>query len=74
MADKMIVGLRTIRQFGVLGIELLHVVFTEIAQAERVSFANRRGGKFLADRHQLNIRTLASGAGRNRRYTRFHLV
>src|SRR5579859_2452016 len=36
----------------VLGLEFLHVILAEVAQAEGVSFQCRAGGKFLGDRNQ----------------------
>ncbi len=74
MADEVVAGAGAIGQFSALLIELLHVVFAEVAQAELVGFANHRGRKFLGDRDQQNIGTLASGARGRAGDAGFHVV
>ena len=55
MADEMKLGVGQARQRGMLFRELLDVVFAEHAQAQRVRFADHRGGKLLGDRDQRDL-------------------
>jgi len=71
--DKVIAGVRAIGQLGALQLELLHIVFAEVAQTELVSVANHAGGKFLGHRDELNIGTLAPRARRCGYDAGFHL-
>jgi hypothetical protein len=50
-------------EFGTLGFKLLNIVFTEVAEAEFVSLAHHRRGKFLGDRQKKNVTTAAPRAG-----------
>jgi hypothetical protein len=74
MADKVVAGVGPIGQFSPLGLELLHVVFAEVAQPERIGVANRLGGKFLGNRDQLDVRPVPSNARRRRQNAGFHLI
>lgn len=74
VADEMVARTLAIGEFPALGIEFLNVVFAEVAQAERVGFADRRGRELFGDRNQLNVGTAASGARGRLRDTKLYLV
>jgi hypothetical protein len=74
MADEVVARAGAIGQFQPLGLELLQVVFAEVAQPERVGVANRSGREFLGDGYQLDVGTLASGACRSLYDARLNFV
>ena len=74
MPDQVEARLGAIRQRGALRLELLHVVLAEFAQPQFVGFSITRGRKFLSDREQHNIRTLAACARGRIRNSVFNLL
>ncbi len=60
VANEMEANLRKIREQGLLGRELLHVVLPEVAQAGQISLFYRTGREFLRNGHYLNVRSCAT--------------